>query len=341
MDREAPEIADQRQLVEAAIDAVVEEHRAAVADRLDPGDEREGVGAEAAAGLADQLGGIGAEHLGRGPGDAGEDRVEVGLDPAHPPGREAAADIQPGRTDARGRGDLAGDADIALPGAGIDALRARVEGQRGDVAARRDLAQQLGRELRRGAELGAEIIGRAAHRQLEARRDLAALGGHPGDQLGELAGAVHRPGADAGRDRVVDLGQAADRVVVVARRPRREAADQVDLERRGHVEAPDAGGDEVLEHHLGRVRLDGIGHEAGKAVEELPRRRLQLGRGKDHHRVLGREHADDLGRVLPDGAGLFHAGDPFSPSGRARRRRMRHMGDDFAGEKGGTAGFAG
>jgi hypothetical protein len=71
-----------------------------------------------------------------------------------------------------------------------------MEGQRGDVALRRDPAQDLGRQILGRAELGAEVVDRAGDRQLEARGD-----------LDRLAAAVHQRHL---REELVQLAQRID-----------------------------------------------------------------------------------------------------------------------------------
>lgn len=91
----------------------------------------------------------------------------------------------------------------------------------------------------------------------------------------------------------------------------REPADQVDLERRGHVEAGDSRRNQIADHRLVGVRLDRIGHQPRKPGDEFPRPLLQHLGGKDQHRVFRLQTTDDLGGVVPDGRGRLASSSPM------------------------------
>ncbi|MPL75544.1 hypothetical protein SDC9_21368 [bioreactor metagenome] len=327
---DAVNVADQRQLGQPAIDPVVQEHMRAVAQRLHPGDMGEGIADQPAARLAHQHRTIGTEGLGRDPVDECEDRLERRRSRRLTMARETAADIEPRRRHPGHGADPGRGADIGVPGHRIGALRARMEGERGDEPCLGCPLQQFGRGLGRRAELGAEMIGRARDRQLEAHRDLGALGRHHLDQLLELGNGIDRPGLHPGLHRMGDLGPRAHRVVVMQRRPRGETAHEVDLERRGNIEAAHAGGHEVLDHHLVGVRLDGIGHDTRKAADEAPRARLQRGGREHQHRVLGLLVTDDFGRRRPDRLRQSHRLLPRQQNCSHLLPRLHGSGDAYS-----------
>ena len=280
-----------------------------VAHPLDLRGEREAFRHQTPARLTDQRGRVAVEGFIGDAADQGKDRLKLRHHAVQPVRGEAAAGVQAARFHARQAADLGRGAQIGVPGHRVRTLRTRMEGQRGDIAVRGHDLQQIDRLVHRRAELGAEVVGGPCDRQLEADRDFRARR-HDLDQFLQLRMAVHGIGGHAHRHGIGDLMPGADGVVVMHGGARREARNHLDLHRRGDVKALDPGGDEVLDHHLVRVRLDRIGHKARKAVDEAARRGLQDRGREEHHRVHRLLIAKEFGRIRPDRLGKPHRPAP-------------------------------
>gem|GEM_PF-32600 len=90
------------------------------------------------------------------------------------------------------------------------------------------------------------------------------------------------------------------------RRTGAEALDQGDLVGRSHVEAVEAAGPELADDVIGRVGLDGIGHDTGEMRLEAPKPCLQRGGGKEMDRQLARLRCEMLRGGLRDDGTLEH-----------------------------------
>ena len=211
-----------------------------------------------------------------------------------------------------------------------------MKGQRGQVSRCHDPAQQGRRLFGGGAEFRAEIIGRARHRQLEARRDLAARR-QLVQKLLKLGDAVYRPGLHARAQRMGDLGHRAHRIVVMPRRAGDQPPDQVDLGRGGHVEAPDALGRQHPDQRRIGIGLDRIGDHAGKPVTKAPGGCRQPLGVEHHHGLLGGELSDQLGRVSPDRPGCSALGQSHRRLPAVDDTSLRPNCGDLSSEKGGIA----
>ena len=327
--KRAVDHADHVEFGQRAIDAIVQKDMRAIAHGLDRGGHGKGIGHKTTSGFADQGGPVSTEGFGRNAVDQGEDRLQLRGLTVQPVRREAAAHIQAGDFHACAARDVARRADVMLPRRRVRALCAGVEGQRRDKARLGHRLEQVDGKLHRCAELGTEVIGGPRHRQFEPHGNFGALCRNQFDQLRKFRPRINRIGLHTQRYRHADFRPRADRVVVMQRRFRGEAADHPHLEGRSHVIAAHAGGGEVFDHGLFRVRLDGIGHQAGKAIKEPARGCLQGRRGKEQHRRFGPVRAKKFGRSRPY---RFRESHRLSFSVPTRRKLFSCPGLDGSGD---------
>ena len=139
-----------------------------------------------------------------------------------------------------------------------------MERHRGNEAPFGDPPQQGRRLIGRRAELGAEVIGRPGHGQVQADGDFGSGVDPGGQKLLEFAPAIDRIGPHTEFLCQADLCSRADRVVVVKRGTGRDRADRPHLGRRGDIERRETRRHKVLEHLERVVGLDRIGHQPGK-----------------------------------------------------------------------------